>query len=181
MQTTTQVTTPTTIAQKYRITIEQLSSATHVVVGTQHCVIVESSSVPGQEYKIIWNSTHKCLQCTAHNGEACLASTNGKQCYHLRAALALLELERAWVRRGRQAEQAAIEATKEYQFEQIFRDLEDALANLDRIATEADEREQSRRVAESIEAARKWARGGAQIFSGSDVSEMNGFYCGVEA
>ena len=84
-------------------------------------------------------------------------------------------------RAQRQAEQAAIEATKEYQFEQLLRELEDALDNLDRIARESDEREQSRRDAASVEAARKWARGGAQTFSGSDVSEMHGFYCGVEA
>src|SRR6266568_3379348 len=121
--------TPSTLCEKYHLTIEQLSAGTHVVLnGTQHCVIVESASVPGQEYKIIWNSEYKVLQCTAHNGEACKASANGKQCYHKRVALAVIELEKAQSIR----EQAEIEATPEYQFEQLFRDLEDALNALDR-------------------------------------------------
>ncbi len=138
-------TTPSTICEKYNLTIEQLSAGTHIVLnGTQHCVIVESSSVPGQEYKIIWNSLYKVLQCTVHNGVPCKASANGKQCYHKRVALAVIELEKAQSIR----EQAEIEATPEYQFEQLFRDLEDALNALDRIAEEANEREKARRDAE---------------------------------
>ena len=40
------------------------------------------------------------------------------------------------VRRERQAEQAVVEATREYQLEQLFRDLEEALDALDRITEE---------------------------------------------
>jgi hypothetical protein len=35
-------------------------------------------------------------------------------------------------------EQATVEATEEYQFEQLFRDMEDVLDTLDAIAAESD-------------------------------------------
>ncbi len=150
--------TPSTLCEKYHLTIEQLSAGTHVVLnGTQHCVIVESASVPGQEYKIIWNSEYKVLQCTAHNGEACKASANGKQCYHKRVALAVIELEKAQSIRERQQEQAEVESTKEYQFEQAIQEFwqasqtfEQLTAEFNQIIQEANEREKSRRDAQRL-------------------------------
>ena len=47
------------------------------------------------------------------------------------------------VRRERQAEQAVVEATREYQLEQLFRDLEEAL---DSITEESNEREALRQT-----------------------------------
>jgi hypothetical protein len=91
--------------------------------------------VPGQEYKIIWNHEHRCMQCLPFNdGPVCKASESGKGCWHRRAALAVLELEKAEALRERQREQAQVEATPQYQLDQLFRELEDALEALDRMA-----------------------------------------------
>lgn len=149
MATTLILITIESICKKYNITPEQFSLATKIVAnGRKAFYIVESASVPGQEYRVEWNNEHYCLQCRPHKGKVCKASEYGLQCWHKRAALAVEEYEQARVRAQRRQEQASIEATKEYQFEQLFRDLEDALANLDRIAAKADEWEQSRRDAD---------------------------------
>jgi hypothetical protein len=130
--------TPSTLCEKYSITPEQLSAGTHIVLnGTEHAVIVESASVPGQSYKVIWNGQYRVLQCTAHNGEPCKASASGKQCYHKRVAMAVIELEKAEARR----EQAEIEAQEYYRFEQAMHELETILDKLDEIALESDERD----------------------------------------
>jgi hypothetical protein len=175
MATTIIVVAIAAICSKYNITPEQFDKATKVIAnGRKAFYIVESLSTPGQEYRVEWNDEHQALQCKPHNGLACKASVNGLQCWHKRAALAVEEHEQAKMRARRQAEQVEIEATKAYRLERMMYELEASQAV-------ADEWEQSRRVAASIEAARKWAGGGAQTFGGSDVSEMKGFYCGVEA
>jgi len=133
-------TTITTICQKYNITPEQFDKATHRTSNGEHFYIVESQSQPGVEYKVTWNAEHQCLQCLPHTGPACKASENGVPCWHKRAALAVEEHYKAQVRRERANEQARIEATEEYQFEQAMRDLEDALDALDAMAEESDER-----------------------------------------
>jgi hypothetical protein len=179
---TTIVAAISAICSKYNISEEQFDKATKVIAnGRKAFYIIESLSTPGQEYRVEWNVEHHCLQCLPHNGEACKASAYGLQCWHKRAALAVEEHEQAKMRARRQAEQVEIEATKAYRLERMMYELETLQAELEASQAVADEREQSRRVAASIEAARKWAGGGAQTFGGSDVSEMKGFYCGVEA
>jgi hypothetical protein len=142
MATTIIVAAIASICEKYNISEEQFSLATKVIAnGRKAFYIVESLSTPGQEYCVEWNDKHRCLQCKPHNSEACKASANGLQCWHKRAALAVEEYEQAKVRARRQQEQAEVEATKEYQFEQLLRELEDTLSALDAIAEDSDERD----------------------------------------
>ena len=149
MAITIAIVTIAAICSKYNISEEQFSKATKVIAnGRKAFYIVESLSTPGQEYRVEWNTEHHCLQCKPHNGEACKASANGRQCWHKRASLAVEEYERAKVRAQRQQEQAEVEATEDYQFEQAVATLTDAMEGLERIAREMDEREQSRRDAE---------------------------------
>ncbi len=108
------------LCSKHNITEEQFSNATKVIAnGRKAFYIVESLSAPGQEYRVEWNDEYHCLQCLPHNGEACKASANGLQCWHKRAALAVEEHEQAKVRARRKLEQAEIEATPQYQAEQL--------------------------------------------------------------
>ncbi len=131
-----------TLTTQYNITIEQLDRATKIIDCNTNTVYyqVDSQTNPGTAYNVRFNCQFGCLTCT------CPAGQQGIPCWHKRAALAANELDKERVRRERQAEQAAVEATKEYQLEQLFRDLEEALDALDRIAEESDEREALRKV-----------------------------------
>ncbi len=138
-----------TLCKKHHISREQFDLCTKVIAnGVKAFYLVESASVPGQCYRVEWNDEHHCLQCLPHNGEACKASANGVPCWHKRAALANEEYFKAEQAARRKAEQAEIEATPEYQLEQAFRELEEALDKLDEIAAESDRREQARKDAE---------------------------------
>lgn len=140
MATTIIVATIAAICSKYNISEAQFSKATYCESNGKGFYIVESASVPGQEYRVEWNDEHQCLQCKPHNGPACKASANGVPCWHKRAALAAEERFKATERSRRLNEQAREEATSEYAWEQYFRDLEDALDALDAIAQESDRR-----------------------------------------
>ncbi len=94
---------------------------------------VDSESNPGTAYNVRFNRKYGKLTCT------CPAGERGINCKHKRAALAANEIDKAQRNQERINEQARIEATEEYQLEQLFRDLEDALDALDAIAQEADE------------------------------------------
>ena len=123
-------------------TPEQFSKATKVIAnGRKAFYIVESLSVPGQEYRVEWNDEHHCLQCLPHTGEACPASKNGLQCWHKRAALAAEEHYRQEQAERRQSEQAEAESDPMYEIEQAFRDLEDSLDAVDRIFEAMDKRD----------------------------------------
>ncbi len=134
--------TQLTLTTQYNITIEQLDRATKIIDCNTNTVYyqVDSQTNPGTAYNVRFNRQFGCLTCT------CPAGQQGIPCWHKRAALAANELDKERVRHERQAEQATIEATKEYQLEQLFRDLEEALDALDRIAEESDEREALRKV-----------------------------------
>jgi hypothetical protein len=131
-----------TIAAKYNVTLEQMDKATHCSTNGEHFYIVESQSEPNKEYHVKYNSQYNAPSCT------CKAGTNGRGCWHKRAALAAEEYFKATERARRLNEQATVEATEEYQLDQLFNDLEEALDALDRIAEESDRREQSRRDAD---------------------------------
>jgi hypothetical protein len=123
------------ICAKHNITPEQFSKATHCTAdGNEHYYIVESQSEAGVEYQVRYNRQYKALSCT------CKAGENGVPCWHKRAALAAEEHYKTERLQERINEQECFEATKEYQIEQVIRDLEDALDALDAIAQEADER-----------------------------------------
>ncbi len=134
--------TITTLCEKYHLTPEQFDKATHCESNGVHFYIVESQTTPGTEYHVKFNRQYGKLTCTCKAGQQAIS------CWHMRAALAAEEHYKATEQARRQQEQVEIEATKLYEFEQAFRDLEDALDALDRIAQEADEREQSRRDAD---------------------------------
>ena len=138
MTTTIIIATITSIAAKYNITPEQFSKAMRIIDCNRNKVFyqVESQSDPTIDpYHVEFNDQFHCLTCT------CKAGQQGIPCWHKRAALAAEEHYKQAQRRERLQEQAEVEATKLYQFEQLFRELEDALAALDRIAEEADERD----------------------------------------
>jgi hypothetical protein len=138
MITTIIIATIATISAKYNITLEQFDKATRIIDCNRNKVfyLVESQTDPTIDpYHVEFNDQFRCLTCT------CKAGQQGIPCWHKRAALAAEEHYKRAQRRERLNEQARIEATKEYQLEQLFRDLEDALDALDRIAEEADERE----------------------------------------
>jgi hypothetical protein len=155
MATTLILITIASFCEKYSITPEQFDKATKVIAnGRKAFYIVESLSTPGQEYRVEWNDVFHCLQCLPHNGEACKASAYGHQCWHKRAALAVEEHEQAKARAQRLQEQAEVESTKEYQFEQAIHEFEQAMSKFEQytaefnlIIEEADKREQSRRDA----------------------------------
>lgn len=136
--TSTQITAIT----QYNITIEQLDRATKIIDVNTNTVYyqVDSQTNPGTSYNVRFNRQFGCLTCN------CPAGQKGIPCWHKRAALAANELDKERVRRERQAEQAVVEATEEYQIEQLFRDLEEALDELDRIAEKSDEREALHKV-----------------------------------
>jgi SWIM zinc finger len=129
-----------TAITQYNITIEQLDRATKIIDGNTVFYQIDSQTNPGTSYNVRFNHQFGCLTCT------CLAGQQGIPCWHKRAALAANELDKERVRRERQTEQAVVEATEEYQIEQLFRDLEEALDELDRIAEKSDEREAHRKV-----------------------------------
>ena len=57
-----------------------------------------------------------------------------------------MKLYKEQIRRERLNEQAEVEATEEYQLEQLLKELEDRRYALDAIAQEADERDTLRRA-----------------------------------
>ena len=134
--------TQITLTTQYNITIEQLDRATKIIDCNTNTVYyqVDSQTNPGTAYNVRFNRQFGCLTCTGP------ARQQGIPCWHRRVALAANELDKERVCRERQAEQAVVEATEEYQLEQLFRDLEEALDALDRIAEESDEREALRKV-----------------------------------
>jgi molecular chaperone GrpE (heat shock protein) len=101
----------------------------------QHFYIVESQTEAGKESRVEYNRQYKALSCT------CKAGENGVPCWHKRAAMAAEEHYKATQRVQRANEQAEVEVTKEYQFEQLLRELEDTLDALDALAAESDERD----------------------------------------
>jgi SWIM zinc finger len=131
-----------TVTTKYNVTIEQIDRATKIIDCNTNTVYfqVDSQTTPGTAYNARFNPQYGKLTCT------CPAGEKGINCWHKRAALAANELEKVTTNLRRKAEQAAIEATEEYQMEQLFRDLEEALDALDRIAEESDEREALRQT-----------------------------------
>lgn len=138
MTTTIVFATIASIAAKYHITLEQFSKAMRIIDCNRNKVFyqVESQTYPTIDaYHVEFNDQFHCLTCT------CKAGQQGIPCWHKRAALAAEEHYKQAQHRERLNEQARIEATKEYQMEQLFRDLEDALDALDAIAEEADERD----------------------------------------
>jgi hypothetical protein len=126
-----------TVTTKYNVTIEQIDRASKIIDGRDNSVYfqVDSQTTPGTSYNVRFNRQFGKLTCT------CPAGEKGINCWHKRAALAANELEKATANLRRKTEQAAVEATEEYQLEQLFRNLEESLEALDRIAEESDERE----------------------------------------
>lgn len=129
--------TQITLTTQYNITIEQLDRATKIIDCNTSTVYyqVDSQTNPGTAYNVRFNRQFGCLTCT------CPAGQQGIPCWHKRAALAANELDKERVRRERQAEQAAVEATKEFQIENALQELAEIFRKLDEIAEEADERE----------------------------------------
>ena len=111
MATITAVTSQAEALHVYSVTLEQLDAATMIVdEKTQRAFyLVKSASDPEKEYRVTYNTAFSILQCT------CPAGSEGRGCWHKRAALADWSLYRMEQRRARLAEQAAIEATPEYQ------------------------------------------------------------------
>jgi hypothetical protein len=138
MTTTIIIVTIATICTKYNITPKQFDKAMRIIDCNRNKVFyqVESQSDPTIEpYHVEWNEQFHCLSCN------CKAGQEGIPCWHKRAALAAEEHYNQQVRRERQAEQAAVEATEEYRLDQLFHELETALNALDKIAEESDERD----------------------------------------
>lgn len=102
----------------------------------QYFVIVPSQSVPGQEYKVVWNAEYKTLQCLPHNGQPCKASENGRSCYHLELAVLAFRAWCAEQRAQRIAEAAAVEATPEYQCEQVEQAMSEAQRRMEAMIEE---------------------------------------------
>ena len=98
--------------------------------------VVESMSNPGTHYKVMWNEQFKRLQCMPFDGEACPASKEGLVCWHMRASLEAEKEYREFKKAEREA-QARIEATRQYQREQI----EQAVAEAERRMAEFDNAE----------------------------------------
>ena len=143
--------TITTLCEKYHITPEQFDKATHCESNGVHFYIVESQTTPGTEYHVKYNREYNALSCT------CLASDNGNGCWHRRAALASEEHYKATEQARRLQEQAEVESTPEYQFEQAIQEFHQAMskfeqytAEFNQIIEEASEREKSRREAERL-------------------------------
>jgi hypothetical protein len=138
MTTTIIIVTIATICAKYNIAPEQFDKAMRIIDCNRNKVFyqVESQSDPTIEpYHVEWNDQFHCFSCN------CKAGQEGIPCWHKRAALAAEEHYKQQVRRERQVEQAAVEATEEYQLDQLFHELETALNALDKIAEESDERD----------------------------------------
>ncbi len=75
----------------YHVSEEQVAK----VSLQKDCAIVKSATVEGVEYKVVYNKEHKVLQCLPYNGgQVCGASASGKGCWHKRAALAAIAINR---------------------------------------------------------------------------------------
>jgi hypothetical protein len=75
----------------YHVSEEQISKVTL----QQDCAIVKSATVKGVEYKVVYNKEHKVLQCLPYNSShVCGASASGKGCWHKRATLAAIAINR---------------------------------------------------------------------------------------
>src|SRR5690348_11424942 len=114
------LTTIAAICSKHHITPEQFDKATYCATNGQGFYIVESASEP-KEYHVKYNAQYKALSCT------CKAGEQGVPCWHKRAALANQEHYKATEQARRQQEQAEIEATKQYAFEQAIQAFHEAM------------------------------------------------------
>lgn len=92
---------------------------------------VKSETLEDTTYEVRWNEKHCCLTCTCKGGAA------GYSCKHMRWALAAASEYKALKRAERAAEQRQIEATAQYQREQ----LEQAMAEASRKLAELEARE----------------------------------------
>ena len=128
-----------TTTTPFAVTQEQIDACERVIDETNHQVfyIVASTSNPGTHYKVIYNRQFGCLQCLPFDGEPCPASVKGLTCWHKRAALAAEAEYKALKRAERQAEQRQVEATEQYQQEQLQFTIEVASRKL--TALEAEE------------------------------------------
>jgi len=143
-------TTQITVTTQYNVTLEQIDKATRIIDMKTNTVFyqVESQTDPTQDpYRVEWNERFHKLTCS------CAAGQQGIPCWHIRAALAAETLNKAEIRRQRQAEQAVIEATKAYrleqglhQIEQAMRELDEIFADLAKYEEEVDEREAMRQA-----------------------------------
>lgn len=92
---------------------------------------VQSESQEDTRYEVRWNLAHKCLTCTCKGGQA------GFSCKHMRWSLAAEAEYKELKRAERAAEQRIVEATRQYQREQI----EQAVAEANRKMAEFDNAE----------------------------------------
>ena len=127
------------ITEKYQVTQEHIDACERVIDETHNQIfyIVASTSNPGTHYKVFFNRQFGVIQCSPFDGEACPASVKGLPCWHKRAALAADAEYKALKRAERQAEQRQIEATVQYQQEQLQFTIEAASRTL--AALEAEE------------------------------------------
>ena len=121
------------VCEKHDITPQMFDKATPITWnGSSHEYIVESLFQPDVEYRVTYNPRFGVLLCT------CKQVTG---CWHTRAALAAEEHYEASRLAKRQAEQAEIEATPEYQLDQLFLELDEVFQKIDEIVKEADMRD----------------------------------------
>lgn len=126
----TTVPTISEICSKYNITEVQFSKATHCTANDdEHYYIVESQTTDA-EYQVKFNRHYGKLTCTCPAGQQAIS------CWHMRAALAAEEHHKAEQVARNKAEQAEIEATEDYQFEQCMIEFERSLEKFDQYTDE---------------------------------------------
>jgi len=114
-----------------------LGKATRQVDTEAHTAyyLIASATTPGVSYEVRFNRQYHCLQCLPQlDGPPCQASAQGLTYWHKRSALCR-EAEYAILKlAAKQAEQFEVEATPEYQQEQLEFTLEVASRRLHQAA-----------------------------------------------